>query len=210
MSITKDQLLQIMPRLKVATPYPLDDLVWYLNLVLTASINTPLRAAAFLAQIAHESGELTKLEENLNYSWQRLRAVFRKYFPNDDTAKVFHRRPEMIANLVYANRMGNGPESSGDGWKYRGRSPIHLTGKSNYARCGTVLCIDLVNNPDLAKSLEHGFWVADWFWHDRHLNQLADVGDFRGITFKINGGYNGEPERNAYYVRAKKALGITE
>ena len=105
--------------------------------------------AAFCAQLAHESGQLQRWTENLSYRWERLRQVFPKYFPSDAEARPFDRKPERIANRVYANRMGNGPEASGDGWRYRGRGPIQLTRTDNYRACGQGIGVDLVDDPDL-------------------------------------------------------------
>jgi predicted chitinase len=112
-------------------------------------IDTPPRMAAFSAQLAHESGQLQRWAENLSYRWERLRQVFPKYFPSDEAARPFDRKPERIANRVYANRMGNGPESSGDGWRYRGRGPIQLTGRDNYRACGQGIGVNLAADPDL-------------------------------------------------------------
>lgn len=109
-------------------------------------IDTPMRVAHFIAQIAHESGSLTHSIENLNYSSVALRSVFGKYFTSDEIAEEYHRKPENIANIVYANRMGNGDTESGDGWRYRGRGLIQLTGKDNYSLCGKAIGVDLVNS----------------------------------------------------------------
>ena len=170
------------------------------------NINTPKRMAAFLAQCGHESAGWTIFEENLNYSASGLRKVFGKYFPTDALAIKYQRKPEMIANRVYANRMGNGTEESGDGWKYRGRGPIQLTGKSNYTRFAK----DMFENWEVV--VEHPEWVsydkkyaimsAVWFWNTNNLNQYADSEDIRQMTRKINGGYNGLNDRIKHYNEA--------
>ena len=201
--LTPEQLKQLAPRCNA------DSLTPDLNCAMEeAQINTPLRVAAFLAQIAHESGGLTIFEENLNYSWQRLRGIFRKYFPSDDEAKNYHRSPQRIANRVYANRMGNGDEASGDGWRYRGRGVIQLTGKENYAKCGDDLFIDLIGQPELAAHKTHFFRIACWFWNSRNLSLLADTEDMTEITRRINGGLNGLEDRIRYYKKSKEILGI--
>ena len=167
----------------------------------------PLRQSAFLAQVAHECGLFTVLEENLRYSAEGLLRVFGKYF-NGQQADDYARRPEQIANRVYANRMGNGDEASGDGWRFRGRGLIQMTGRDNYAAAGRALGLDLEANPDLLLEPSWAAMSAGWFWHSRNLNLLADNQEFLGITRAVNGGTNGLAERRALYVRAKTALGI--
>jgi putative chitinase len=173
------------------------------------AIDTPLRAAAFLAQLAHESSELRAWEENLNYGAPGLLATFPTHFEDLAVAAGYARQPERIANRVYANRMGNGPEESGDGWKYRGRGPIELTGLDGYRGIGAALGVDLVGNPDLAATPECGFRIAGHYWLVNGCNELADLdspGAFEGITRKVNGGLTGLASREAYYARAKEAL----
>lgn len=171
-------------------------------------INTPLRAAHFIAQIAHESGGLRFNQENLNYSAKALRLVFGKYFPSDDLAEVYARQPEKIANRVYANRMGNGPEESGDGWKFRGRGLIQLTGYDNYQKCGEALGLDLINYPDqVSEDPDISMLAVGWFWQANNLNRLADSDDVRALTKRINGGYHGLEDRISYLERAKNILG---
>ncbi len=172
------------------------------------AIDTPARAAAFLAQLAHESGQLQRWTENLDYRWERLRQVFPRYFPTDAEARAFDRSPERIANRVYAGRMGNGPEASGDGWRYRGRGPIQLTGRDNYRACGAGIGLDLAAEPELLTTPGAGCLAAAWFWARNGLNALADAGDFVAITRKINGGVAGLAERQAFWARAKAALGV--
>ena len=171
-------------------------------------IDTPSRMAAFAAQLAHESGQLQRWTENLNYRWERLRQVFPKYFTSDAEARAFDRKPERIANRVYASRMGNGPEASGDGWRYRGRGPIQLTGRDNYRACGSAIGVDLVGDPDLLATPGPGCLAAAWFWARNGLNALADAGDFVTITRRINGGLNGLAERREFWEQAKEVFGV--
>lgn len=167
-------------------------------------INTPQRLAAFLAQIGHESGNLRFVKENLNYSAQGLRKTFPKYFPTDDVATQYQRNPEAIANRVYANRMGNGSESSGDGWRYRGRGLIQLTGKDNYMKCMKELNI---GDPGYFETPEGASRSAGWFWSSRKLNAEADVGDIRKMTKLINGGFIGLEDRIKHYEHILHILG---
>ena len=173
-------------------------------------INTPQRVAAFLAQCGHESGGWTVFEENLNYSAKGLNSVFKKYFPTLESALPYERKPQMIANKVYANRMGNGPESSGDGWKYRGRGPIQLTGKNNYRAFAKEMFDDwenLFENPDwVCADRDFALMSAIWFWNKNNLNVQADSGDIKLMTKKINGGYNGLSDRINHYNEAMRLL----
>ena len=169
-------------------------------------INTPLRQAHFLAQVAHESGRLATVEENLNYSAAALQITFKKYF-NSTNAVLYARKPEKIANLVYANRMGNGSENSGEGWKYRGKGLIQITGKDNHFACGQALGVDLISHPEmLLVSLELAAMSAGWFWAEHGCNELADNQDVLAITKKINGGTNGLDDRKLLLDGARKAL----
>lgn len=182
-------------------------------------INTPERIAAFIAQTAHESGGYTMLVENLNYSDVTMAAVWPNRFavlgadkkpvkengknvPNA-FAKALHRKPEAIANTVYANRMGNGTIESGEGWLYRGRGLKQLTGKDNMTRCGQALGVDLVSNPDLLLEPEYAARSAGWFWKANNLSKFADVEDLEGMTKKINGGLIGIADRKARYEKVK-------
>lgn len=167
------------------------------------SINTPERQACFLAQVMHESGGFKHLEENLNYSAQALMRTWGSRFPDLDTAEKYEYKPEKIANKVYAGRMGNIEE--GDGWKYRGRGLIQLTGRENYANFGLNAGVDVLSNPDLLASPEYATLSAGWYWNKRNLNDLADKMDIEGITKKINGGLNGIEDRKA---RTQKVLAI--
>lgn len=173
-------------------------------------INTPLRVANFIAQVAHESGSLNYSSENLNYSAKALRAVFGKYFPTDEMAEAYARQPEKIANKVYANRMGNGDEASGEGWKFRGRGLIQLTGKDNYTQCGKGIGLDLLSNPDqLANDANAAVAASGWYWDSHGLNTYADQDDIVTITKRINGGLNGLDDRKEFLTRAKAVLGIS-
>lgn len=170
-------------------------------------INTPIRQAAFIAQCAHESREFTVTEENLNYSAERLIKVFPKYFKSLEHATLYARNPRAIASYVYANRMGNGAESSGDGFRYRGRGYIQLTGHDNYMQYAAASATDALNNPSLVSDPDGAALSAGWFWSKNGLNQLADKEDMIGITKRINGGLNGLKERMAYYHVARTELG---
>ena len=167
-----------------------------------SGINTPNQIAAFLAQCAHESAGFTRLVENLNYSAEALIRVWPSRFLTMQFAMLYHRNPEKIANNVYANRMGNGPESSGDGWKYRGRGLKQLTGKDNYQRCGQALALDLVGNPDLLLSPRPAARSAGWFWKANNCGPLAEAREFELLTKRINGGLIGLADRKARYERA--------
>lgn len=169
-------------------------------------IDTPARMASFLAQVAHESENLSRLVENLNYSAEGLRGVFPRYFADPATALDFARQPQRIANRVYAARMGNGDEASGDGWRFRGRGLIQVTGRSNYSACGLALGLDLLAAPELLEQPGPASRSAAWFWSSRHLNGPADRGDIEAITRAINGGLNGLDDRKAHYARALAAL----
>ncbi|MBB1487702.1 glycoside hydrolase family 19 protein [Oceanospirillum sediminis] len=205
--VSPEQLQKIMPGAKQ------EHIELYLHGINKAcgdfGINTPLRVAHFLAQLAHESGSLRYVSENLNYSAKALRAVFGKYFPTDQEAEAFARQPEKIANRVYADRMGNGDEASGDGWSYRGRGLIQLTGKDNYQRFSQAVGQDAVASPDLlAENPDLAVATAGWYWNSRSLNEYADQDDIKQITRRINGGYNGLEDREEYLVRAKNVLGV--
>lgn len=170
-------------------------------------IDTTLRMCAFLAQIGHESNRLRSITENLNYSTTALRSVFGKYFPDTTIANQYARQPEKIANRVYANRMGNGAESSGDGWKYRGRGLIQLTGKNNYTAFSKWSGVDCVANPDQIVEDENLCVLsAVWYWNTNNLSDYADREQFETITRRINGGLNGQVDRVALYERAKIIL----
>ncbi len=165
----------------------------YKTLFDSYGINTKLRIAHFMAQIEHESG-LKPISENLNYSAKGLMQTFGKYFDNSESL-LYARKPEKIANRVYANRMGNGDEKSGEGWKYRGRGFIQITGKYNYIMLSKDTRINFLDNPDLLLTEANSLISALWFWNKNKLNLLADKNDIEGITKVINGGNNGLKHR---------------
>jgi putative chitinase len=176
-------------------------------------INTPGRQAAFLAQLLHESDCLRLLTENLNYSAARLRQVWPSRFTDERTAQRYAGNPELLANRVYSERMGNGSEASGDGWRYRGRGLIQLTGRNNYQRCGMALGLDLLAKPELLLQPLQAARSAAWFWYAAKLNPLADgaIGTdadkvFERITRAVNGGTNGMSERKKYWDRCREVL----
>ncbi|MBF0326427.1 MAG: glycoside hydrolase family 19 protein [Alphaproteobacteria bacterium] len=171
-------------------------------------IDTPLRLAAFLAQIAHESGQLRTLVENLNYSAEALLRVFPRHF-DAGRAAAYARQLERIGSRVYAKRLGNGDEASGDGWRYRGRGLIQVTGHDNYAACGTALGIDLIAQPQMLEQPGPAARSAGWFWHGNRLNRFADARDIETITRRINGSLTGLEDRKAHYARACAALEVS-
>lgn len=165
-------------------------------------LNTPLRLAHFLAQAGHESGGFKAVQENLNYGAKGLRGIFGKYFPTDAKALLYERKPEKIANLVYGGRMGNGPEASGEGYKFRGRGYIQLTGKDNYKAFDAVVAEAIVDNPDLVAT-KYPLLSAAWFFHKNGLHKLADGGAtdavVTSITKRVNGGTIGLPDRIKHF-----------
>lgn len=165
------------------------------------------RAAAFIAQIAHESGGFNAVVENLNYSAKGLMTTFKKYFPTEELAKQYERQPERIANRVYANRMKNGNEASGDGWKFRGRGLIQLTGRDNYTRFAEGLGISLDETVAYLETPEGAVSSAGWFWDNNSLNAFCDRDDFVGLTKRINGGTIGLKDRIHHYELALELLG---
>jgi putative chitinase len=169
-------------------------------------IDTPERVAAFLAQCAHESGQFQTIRENLNYKATSLQRVFPKYFPTLELAEAYAKQPEKIANRVYANRMGNGDETSGDGWRYCGRGLIQLTGRNNYQQFADSIDCELESVTDYLATFEGAMQSACWFWETNDLNQLADSGDIKTMTKRINGGYIGLEDRQHHYERIKAIL----
>lgn len=165
-------------------------------------INTPLRLAHFLAQCGHESGGFRVVNENLNYSAKGLMGIFKKYFPNQALAEQYQRKPEKIANRVYGGRMGNGPEASGEGFKFRGRGYIQLTGKSNYAAFAKSIGEDVVANPDLVAT-KYPLASAAWFFNRNGLHKLADGGATDAVvtqvTKRVNGGTIGLADRIKHF-----------
>lgn len=185
-----------------------------------ANLDSGLRLAYFLGQCAHESGGFARLEENLNYSAQGLANTWPKRFAKDhlaekktpnDLALRLSRQPELIANSVYSSRLGNGAEATGDGWRYRGRGLIQLTGRDNYARASLALFNDerLVQTPAQVEQPLVACLTAAWFWAQRGLNQMADRDDVRGATRAINGGLVGLEDRQHWIDRARQALGVS-
>jgi putative chitinase len=165
-------------------------------------INTPLRLAHFLAQCGHESGGFRVTQENLNYSAKGLAGIFKKYFPTEAAAAPYARQPQKIANKVYANRMANGSEASGDGYKFRGRGYIQLTGRDNYTQFGKAIGEDIASNPDVVSS-KYALLSAAWFWSKNGLNKLADAGasdtTVTSITKRVNGGTIGLADRIKHF-----------
>jgi putative chitinase len=169
-------------------------------------INTTNRVAAFLAQTAHESGGYKALKENLNYRAVTLRKVFPKYFPTDELASAYAQKPEMIANRVYGNRMGNGDEASGDGFRYCGRGLIQLTGKQNYQNFADSIETPVEELPEFLATFEGAIQSACWFWEANNLNQWADSSDMLTLTKRINGGTIGLEDRIKHYNHAIHVL----
>lgn len=201
--LTKPQLAQLIP----GNPY-LD--YWYSALercLPDYDINTSRRVAAFIAQCAHESGNFRALKENLNYKWESLRRVFPKYFPTDEIAKAYAHNQEMIANRVYGGRMGNGPEETGDGYKYCGRGLIQLTGRFNYQAFADSIETPIEEIPHYLATFEGAVQSACWFWESNNLNQFADSGDILTMTKRINGGTIGLEDRKKHYEHALHVLG---
>ncbi|HGN2727623.1 TPA: glycoside hydrolase family 19 protein [Pseudomonas aeruginosa] len=208
MLITEQQLLQIFPNAGHRAGF----FVPALNVAMERfDITSPVRLAAFLAQVGHESAHLTRLVENLNYSARGLAATWPSRYRGADgrpnaLALNLARHPEAIANNTYANRNGNGDESSGDGWRFRGRGLLQITGRSNYRAAGAGLDLPLEHDPDLLEQPEFAALSAAWWWSTHGLNELADRGEFVVITRRINGGLNGHAERLALWERAKRVL----
>lgn len=171
-------------------------------------INTPQRIAAFLAQCAHESGGFKVLKENLNYKAASLQRVFPKYFPSAELAEQYAHNQPAIANRVYANRMGNGDEASGDGYRYCGRGLIQLTGHDNYQAFAESLEGDITDVPEYLGTFEGAVQSACWFWEANNLNVLADAQDILALTKRINGGTIGLDDRIKHYNHALEVLGV--
>lgn len=169
------------------------------------NVNTPKRQAAFIGQCSVESNNFTTLEENLDYSAQRINEVWPSRFPTIADAEPYAHNPSKLANKVYGGREGN--TEDGDGYLYRGRGIIGVTFKTNYERCGRALNLDLVAHPDYLTEPEFACMAAGWFWNRMGLNVLADLGDNKEITKRINGGYNGLAQRIAKTNEASKVLG---
>jgi putative chitinase len=200
---TKQQLKEMIPK----NPY-VDQWFEAISEILPEyEITTPQRVAAFLAQCAHESGGFVFLKENLNYKAASLRRVFPKYFPDDAIAAQYAGKGEMIANRVYANRMGNGDEASGDGFRYCGRGLIQLTGKNNYTFFAGSLDIPVEEASEYLQTFEGAVQSACFFWEQNKLNQWADAGDILTLTKRINGGTIGLEDRQKHYQHALHIFG---
>ena len=173
------------------------------------SINNVNRQSAFLGQCMHESNSFKVLQENLHYSSNGLKSIWGSRFPTNEIADKYANHPDMIANKVYANRMGNGDEESGYGWKYRGRGIIQCTGKDLYKTLSNALNIDLISDPDMLLEMPYASMSAGWFWNKKGLNDLADQNNYEAtkeMTKRINGGFNGLDDRILKIEQAKKVL----
>jgi putative chitinase len=200
--LSAEALSQILTRNKNTN----DLLAVLLNVLDKYEINTTNRMAGFLAQCSHESLDFTVLKENLNYSAAGLRATFPKYFADDATAHAYERQSERIANRVYANRMGNGPESSGDGYRYCGRGAIQVTGHDHYVQFAESIEQSVEETIAYLETLDGAVESACWFWKNNGLNATCDADDIIAMTKKINGGTIGLDDRTARYERAKQLL----
>ena len=203
--VTLDLLRHMCPKTKVSV---LEGYLEPLNTVAEYyEMNTnPARLAGFLAQTAHQSGGYTAIKENLNYSAKGLRGTFGKYFLNDDIANQYAKKPEKIANRVYANRMKNGDESSGDGYRFCGRGLIQLTGRDNYTKFANDLSMSLEDTIAYLETPNGAVASAGWFWDNNKLNQYCDSGDFVTLTKRINGGTIGLEDRKHHYELAMHYL----
>jgi len=202
--LTQDQLEDLIPK----NPYVE---YWYEALsqcLPDYDINTPRRVAAFIAQCSHESGGFKYLSENLNYKAESLMRVWPKYFKDITTAVRYAHNPERIANRAYANRMGNGDEASGDGWRFCGRGLIQLTGKDNYQSFADSIETKLEDIPHYLATFEGAVQSACWFWETNNLNKWADAGDIVTLTKRINGGTLGLDDRMKHYTHALHVLGV--
>ena len=203
MQLTLEQLKQLLP----TNPYVEQWHEALSKLFPDYEINTPQRMAAFIAQCAHESGGFRFLKENLNYKAESLMKTFAKYFHTRELADQYAKQPAKIANRVYASRMGNGDEASGDGYKYCGRGLIQLTGKDNYTWFAASLEISPAEAAEYLETFEGAAQSACWFWETNNLNVEADAGDIKKMTKKINGGYIGLEDRIKHYEHALHVLG---
>jgi putative chitinase len=203
--ITLELLQKVCPKTKKEV---LESYVAPLNKVAKAHdiLDNHKRLAAFLAQVAHESGGFNFTKENLNYNAKALQTVFKKYYPTEKDALAHERKPEQIANKVYASRMGNGDEKSGDGWSYRGRGLIQLTGKENYTKFAESIKKPITEAVAYLETAEGAVESAAWFWTKNKLNELCDKDDFVTLTKRINGGTNGLEDRKHHYEIALKVL----
>ena len=200
--LTRDQLKQMVKNPHIDHWYGVLE-----QLLDDYDINTPLRVAHFIAQCAHESGNFVFIKENLNYKAASLRKTFGKYFPTDELAAQYANRPERIANRVYASRMGNGDEASGDGYRYCGRGLIQLTGKDNYTFFAGSLGITVEEASEYLATFEGAAQSACWYWEQNNLNRFADANDVKGLTRAINGGQIGIIDREEHTRHALHVLG---
>lgn len=198
--ITADQFKSVFPK---ADAKFVDSLV---RILPAKGINTLNRVASFIAQCGHESGDFKFYIENLNYSDTALMVTFKKYFPTKELALAYARKPEKIANLVYANRMGNGSPESGDGWAHRGRGLIQLTGKINYIAFAKYINKTLQETLKYCETMDGAVESAVWFWITNDCNKFADADDIKLQTRRINGGFNGLEHREKLYAALKIAL----
>jgi putative chitinase len=205
MQVTLELLQHMCPKTKqsVLEGYvePLNTVAEYYEM--TAN---PARLAGFLSQVAHESGGFNFVKENLNYSAEGLTKIFHKYFPTLESAQPYARKPQMIANRVYANRMGNGPEESGDGYMFCGRGLIQLTGRNNYTKLANDLGISVEETVAYLETPNGAVSSAGWFWDNNQLNDYCDKGDFITLTKRINGGTIGLADRQHHFDEAMNYL----
>ena len=203
--ITVEILQQLCPKTKRAVletyALPIHEVAEYYDMY-----ENPKRAAAFIAQIAHESGGFNFVKENLNYSAKGLMTTFKKYFPTEELAKQYERKPEKIANRVYASRMSNGDEASGDGYRFCGRGLIQLTGRANYTKFAQDLGISVEDTVAYLETPAGAVSSAGWFWDNNSLNRFCDNDDFVTLTKRINGGTIGLADRQHHYEIALKLL----
>jgi putative chitinase len=203
--ITLELLQKLCPKTKVNVlqlyAEPLHEVAEYYDMYVNMH-----RAAAFVAQTAHESGGFNFVKENLNYSAKGLMGTFKKYFPTEDLAKQYERKPEKIANRVYANRMANGDEASGDGYRFCGRGLIQLTGRANYTKFAEDLGISIEETVAYLETPAGAVSSAGWFWDNNNLNQYCDKDDFVTLTKRINGGTIGLEDRKHHYHLALDLL----
>jgi len=203
--ITVDILQQLCPKTKKSVlelyATPVHEVAEYYDMYVNMN-----RAAGFVAQIAHESGGFNFVKENLNYGAAGLMNTFKKYFPNQEIANQYQRQPEKIANRVYANRMGNGDEDSGDGYRFCGRGLIQLTGRNNYTKFASDLGISVEDTVAYLETPAGAVSSAGWFWDQNNLNQYCDSNDFVTLTKRINGGTIGLEDRQQHYKLALQLL----
>lgn len=199
--LTIDQLEEMLPKCKRIED--LHDAI--LDVCPRYGIITKDRLAAFLAQCGHESNNFNTLKENLNYSASALKRVWPRHF-NDENAEEYHRQPEKIANRAYRNRMGNGDEASGDGWKHRGRGAIQLTGYNNYSKFASDIDITVDDAVKYLETFDGAIESAAWYWHNNGLNALADDRNNTAMTKRINGGTHGLKDRKERLIHNLEVL----